>query len=106
MMWLGAKDYTTLVRLATAGTTDATQFRVRLSEIHDEIARLRHEVELEKARANAAVDQLLVSKGQAPITPTEMPDPSQLFEEDPDEVTRQARRIAEGGVVSVLDEAR
>ena len=105
-MWINCKDYALLTRLAAEGSVDAAHYRLRLSEAHTEIGRLRKEVELEKARANGAIDALLQSKGQPPVTPSEIPDPTQLFEEDPDELKRMAKAIAEGGVVSVLDEAR
>ena len=106
MMWVKRDAYITLIQKRTEADADASHYHIRLNEAKDEINRLRHELELERARANAAVDTMLVGKGHLPITPSEVPNPDHLFEEDPDEVKRMTQAIATDGLVAVLDEAR
>lgn len=105
-MWVNREKYVALLTTATESRVDIAHFRTRLSELKDQIVGLRHEVEVERARANAAVDAMLVEKGHPPVSVTEMPDPTAMFDEDPDEVQTQARAIAEYGLASVLREAQ
>ena len=105
-MWVAKDEYCGLLRMAAERRIEVEQLQYRLIDAKQQIADLRHEVELEKGRANQAVDAMLSVHGAPPITPTELPDPSKLFEEDPEEAERMARAIAENGLLSVLDEAR
>ena len=103
-MWIPRREYMALVKSAAEGSVDSVQFRQRLNEAHTQIDDLKHQVELERARANAAVDAMLVTHEKPPITPSALPDPDTLFAEDPDELKRMAQNIADHGLASVLSE--
>ena len=64
----------------------------------------------EKARADRAIDQLLVKAGNDPVSPPpkgpSLDELSVMFEDDPDELVRINERIKANGLVSVLTEQR
>jgi len=88
-MWVKRDAYITLVQKRTEADADASHYHIRLNEAKDEINRLRHELELERARPMPRWTPCC-RKGHLPITPVRS-QPDHLFEEDPDEVKRMTQ---------------
>lgn len=62
--------------------------------------------EREKARADAAVDSLLIQKGLTPLTPATMTQPeADIFTEDPLEVEKMLKLIDRVGMTQALEES-
>jgi len=81
----------------------------RVRELEARVAHLTAQAEREQHRADNAIDELLATKGLAPVSP---PPPlpaiseNDPFVEDQGEVDKWRKVIAKAGLVTAMDEAK
>lgn len=92
VMWISRREYRQLLEAAAQLIVVKTANK----GLSDTLAYFQSAYETEKKRADNAVDELLVTKGTPPITPTPPHKPSvdDLWEEDEEEVKKIMERRA------------
>ncbi len=113
MFWVTGEQREGYLRLIIEAAS--TKGRLELLQKHYDVLEKRadwlvEQWHYERERANRAVDNLLIQKGLAPITPDPrpetLPDPMAMWDEPEASVEAMRKRIQEDGLDTVMEEAR